>query len=272
MRCSSILQVRGPIGQQPRRFDSGRGIGQLPANRLKRADRSCRTRGAPRRSRGPPRRRPAPARPTSAAMPMRPASSTCMVLTNPCPRSPSTLSAGTRQSSNSTSLVSLARMPSLSSFLPGVEAGGSAFDDEGGDALAARRAVGHRHDHDDVADAAVGRERLRAVQDPPVAVAHRRGPHARGIAARGGLGQRPRANALAPGERHQEAPLLRLGAEHEDVRRTEAVVRGDRERHRRIDARELLDADAVVERLRARLRRTSPAPGCPAVRAPPARA
>ena len=42
--------------------------------------------------------------------------------------------------------------------------------------------------------------------------------------------------------------LLRLGAEHGDVRRAEAVVRRDRQRDRRIDARELLDADAVVDR------------------------
>ena len=52
-------------------------------------------------------------------MPMRPASSTCIALTKPWPSSPSSWSAGTRQSVNTTSLVSLARMPSLFSFLPG---------------------------------------------------------------------------------------------------------------------------------------------------------
>ena len=51
-------------------------------------------------------------------MPMRPASSTCSVLMNPSPSSPTSASAGTRQSWKITSLVSLARMPSLFSFLP----------------------------------------------------------------------------------------------------------------------------------------------------------
>ncbi len=37
---------------------------------------------------------------------------------NPCPSSPSSCAAGTRQSWKITSLVSLARIPSLSSFLP----------------------------------------------------------------------------------------------------------------------------------------------------------
>ena len=46
--------------------------------------------------------------------------------------------------------------------------------------------------------------------------------------------------------------LLRLGAEHEDVRRAQTVVRGHRQRDRRIDAREFLDADAVVDRRQPR--------------------
>jgi len=56
-------------------------------------------------------------------MPMRPESSTRIVLTKPCPSSPSSWSAGMRQLSKRTSLVSLARIPSLSSFLPGVMPG-----------------------------------------------------------------------------------------------------------------------------------------------------
>ena len=51
-------------------------------------------------------------------MPVRPASSTCSALTKPWPSSPSWASAGTRQSAKITSLVSLARIPSLFSFLP----------------------------------------------------------------------------------------------------------------------------------------------------------
>ena len=49
---------------------------------------------------------------------MRPESSTCSVLMNPWPSSPSSCADDTRQSWKTTSLVSLARMPSLFSFLP----------------------------------------------------------------------------------------------------------------------------------------------------------
>ena len=65
-------------------------------------------------------------------------------------------SAGMRQFSNSTSLVSLARIPSLSSFLPGVMPGVPVLDDERGDALAAGGAIGDRHHHHHVADARRG--------------------------------------------------------------------------------------------------------------------
>ena len=48
-----------------------------------------------------------------AAIAMRPPSSTCMACTNPCPRSPSRWSAGTRASSKISSAVSEACSPSL---------------------------------------------------------------------------------------------------------------------------------------------------------------
>ncbi len=72
-------------------------------------------------------------------------------------------------------------------------------------------------------------------------------PHRRRVAARAGLGQAPRGQLLALRERHQVLLLLLFGAEHRDVRGTEPVVRGHRQRHARIDARELFDADAVVD-------------------------
>ena len=63
---------------------------------------------------------------------------------------------------------------------------------------------------------------------------------------------RPQApQHLALGQRHQVLPLLRLAAEHEEVRRREPVVRGHRQRNRRIDARQLFDADAVLDRRHA---------------------
>ena len=51
-------------------------------------------------------------------MPMRPESSVRMKFTNPCPSVPSRFSAGTSTSLNSSSRVSDARQPSLSSFFP----------------------------------------------------------------------------------------------------------------------------------------------------------
>ena len=167
-------------------------------------------------------------------MPMRPASSTCIVLTKPCPSSPSSWSAGMRQFSNSTSLVSLARIPSLSSFLPGVMPGVPRLDDERGDAFACRplRSVTAI-----TTMMSPTRPCVVKVFDPfstqHVAVARRRRAHAGGVAARGRFGQSPRADLLAARERHQVRLLLRFGAEQEDVRRAEAVVRRDRQRDAR---------------------------------------
>src|SRR5207244_9116366 len=69
-----------------------------------------------------------------------------------------------------------------------------------------------------------------------------------GVAARRRFGEPPRADLLAARERRQEPLLLIGGAEQENVRRAQAVVRGNRQRHARVDARELLDAQAVVDR------------------------
>src|SRR5260370_15641745 len=59
----------------------------------------------------------------SAAMEMRPPSSTRRLSTKPSPGLPSSWVSGTRQSENRTSPVALARMPSLFSFLPTVNPG-----------------------------------------------------------------------------------------------------------------------------------------------------
>ncbi len=127
---------------------------------------------------------------------------------------------------------------------PGV----AAFDDERRDAAMGARLVGDGHHHDHVADAAVGDERLGPVNHPAVAVAGRRRAEPRGVRSRGRLGQPPGANPRARGQRHEVAPLLRLGAEHGDVRCAQAVVGRHRQRHRRVDARQFLDADAVLDR------------------------
>ena len=149
-------------------------------------------------------------------MPMRPASSTCSALTKPCPSTPSSCASGTRQFSKMTSLVSLARMPSLSSFLPARKPGRAALDDEGRDAA---RALGRASvtaiDDDQVAVAAVGDELLGAVDAPSrrrrarpsCASPPRRCPTTASVSAHAASCS-PRASGT------QIALLLRLGAEH----------------------------------------------------------
>ena len=66
-----------------------------------------------------PRTRPAPCPSDRAAIEMRPPSSTRMASMKPSPSLPSRFSAGITQSSKIISAVSLARRPSLFSFLPG---------------------------------------------------------------------------------------------------------------------------------------------------------
>src|SRR4029079_2542917 len=83
------------------------------------------------------------------------------------------------------------------------------------------------------------------------AVADGRRARAGGVAARARLGEPPGAELLAAGKPGQPALLLDFSAEHPDVGGAEAVVRGDREGDGRIDARELFDADAVVDRRHA---------------------
>ncbi len=180
-------------------------------------------------------------------MPMRPASSTCSVLMKPCPSSPSSWSAGTRQSSKMTSLVSLARIPSLFSFLPAVIPGVpcSTTNAEMPRCPLARSVTAMTTITPPMP--AVRDERLRAVDHPAVALAHGRRPHRGRVAAGARFRQPPGAEHLAPGERREIPPLLRVAAEHREVRRAEAVVRRHRQRDRRIDARELFDADAVVD-------------------------
>ena len=132
-------------------------------------------------------------------------------------------------------------------FLPRRHSGCTALDDEGGDAFRAERAVGDGHHHHHVAHAAMGGERLRTVDAPALAGPRRGGPHAGGIAPRGRLGQPPGANLLAARQRRQILLLLLLAAEGEDVRGAEPVVRGYGKRDAGIHARQLLDADTVID-------------------------
>ena len=62
-----------------------------------------------------------------------------------------------------------------------------------------------------------------------------------------GLGEPERAEHLARDHRHEVLLLLLLGARVEERRRAQAHARFERDRHRRVDAGELLDREAVRE-------------------------
>ena len=194
-------------------------------------------------------------------MPMRPASSTCIAFTNPSPALPTIASAGTRQSLKITSLVSLARMPSLFSFLPAASPARPALDHERRDAPGALR-----RDPSRPSPRACRRcvpcvmNCLLPLKDP---VRRRRGRAvvrmARGVDCRRWLRSAPRRRSPRPWRAARDTSRFWASdPEHVQVRRAQAVVRGDRQRDRRIDARQLLDADAVVDRRHARRRRTPP--------------
>ena len=106
--------------------------------------------------------------------------------------------------------------------------------------------------HDGDVGAGVRDEDLRAVDDP-LAVLESRGRARRaGVGAGVRLGQ-PERGELRPDARSgSHCPLLLLGAEVVDRQRAEGVVRGDGDRDRRVDPRQLLDRDRVRERVGAR--------------------
>ena len=72
-----------------------------------------------------------------------------------------------------------------------------------------------------------------------------------GVGACAGLGQAERGESPSRREPRQPLLLLLLGAEEVDRHRPERGVRGDGDRHGRVDARQLLDRDRVRERVRA---------------------
>ena len=95
---------------------------------------------------------------------------------------------------------------------------------------------------------------------PSSASPRRRCPTPASVSAPGG-------QLLAARERHEVALLLRLGAEHGDVRGAEAVVRGHRQADRR-DRRAPAPRCRCSSRRRHRRRRRSPrGTGCPSGRA-----
>src|SRR5439155_21446948 len=82
------------------------------------------------------------------------------------------------------------------------------LQDERGDAVLVPALVADREHHRDIADGAVGREGLAAVEKPVPAVAPGAGPGAGRVAAGGRLRQTPCADLLALRERNKVPALL----------------------------------------------------------------
>ena len=100
------------------------------------------------------------------------------------------------------------------------------LDDERGDPLGTGGAIGNRHHHHDVPEPPW----VMKVFEPFKPTRRRAGrgrAHAGRVTARRGFGETPGAQFLAFGERHQPALLLRLGAEQENVRGAQSIVRSD---------------------------------------------
>ena len=132
--------------------------------------------------------------------------------------------------------------------------------------LPLRRSVTAIDDHH-AADAAVRDEVLGAVEDPAVARRDGRRAHAGRVAAGARLGQPPRAEHLArrraaagTAASARRCRTCVMCAVHSPLcAATDSAIAG-------IDARQLLDADAVVDRRHARRRRTPRRTGCPSAR------
>ena len=221
-------------GPRPRRCGSPsrRGRTGWPGTR----DAACRTARAPWRRRATASKAPMAVPSPRAAIEMRPPSRICRAWTKPSPTSPSRRSSETKQFSMITSAVSEARMPSLFSFLPGRKPS-IPLSRTKAEMLWCRGAlgVGHREDHADVADPAVGGEGLGAVQDPAAVDLLGAAAGAGGVRAGAGLGQAPGADLLAAGERHHPALPLLLVAELVDVVGAQRVVGGDADADRGVD-------------------------------------
>ena len=131
--------------------------------------------------------------------------------------------------------------------------------------LVARRAVrdqeirdlvlaGARRDHHHARDVGpgVGDELLSAVDHPLAIVEARPRAHVPGVRPGLRLGQTERAEPPPRGQLRQPVALLLLAAEQVDRLRAERRVRAQRDGHRRVGPRELLDCDRVGERVGAR--------------------
>src|SRR5215218_3290141 len=127
------------------------------------------------------------------------------------------------------------------------EAGHAVLDAEQRDPLGPSARVGARGHDDQVGAVTVGDERLRPVEHPVVAVAHRGGAQCGEVRAAARLGHRDGGDQLAGAEAGQPALLLRVRRQLHEVRRAHPDVDAVAGRDGRRDAGDLLgDHDAVA--------------------------
>ncbi len=112
---------------------------------------------------------------------------------------------------------------------PAFEAVHAPFDHEQRQPAVPFGRVGLRGDDHQVGVDAVGDERLGAVDDVLVAVAHRRGGDAGEVGSGAGLGHRDRRDQLARRDPGQPSVGLLVGAVLDEVRRGDVVVEGQAE-------------------------------------------
>jgi hypothetical protein len=228
---AGILHRRRSKGQQTRRVDAHRAVDQLRADALKRADRLAKLtplegvvpRGFVRPLRETDRQR----RDADA-----PGVEHLQGIDEPLP-----LDAKEMVGGNAALLQDhFARLtrshPKLVFLLAGPQPRRTPLDNERRDAATALGPAGDSHHDHHITRPPVRDELLRPVDHPAVAIANRRRAHRRRIAAGGRFGERPRSELTSARERHQILLLLCFVAEHEDVRRAEAVVCGHRQTHR----------------------------------------
>src|SRR5690606_3835405 len=118
---------------------------------------------------------------------------------------------------------------------------------EGAHAPVAGGVGGAGEEQHDVGPGAVGDERLAAVDDVSVALAHGAGGEAAGVGAGARLGQREAADVLPGGEARQPGALLLLAAPGGDGLGDQPQGDGDDAAHRGVAAAQFLGHQAVGE-------------------------
>ena len=183
----------------------------------------------------------------SAAMEMRPPSSTLRLSTKPSSSAPEQLRFRQPAVLEDHLAGGAGAQSQLVFLLPQAEAGRVLFDDEGRDAVLRGGAVGHRHGHADIREMGVGGEGLGAVEHPAAILSHGRGAGAGGVRTGLRLGERPAADPFPGSQLRNIAAALLLAAHLVNVVGAQRIVRGHDDAHRAIHAREFLDDDGVLD-------------------------